>query len=386
MKIKYLKNLAYSKVKLNGNIIILYKERGYIMKKFYQKILAKKEYVYIVILGIGISYLMGLIMGIVNARVRNNIEPSHILDSASSILGGMFGVIGAFIVLKFQINYEGRELSRINSNCIKDLLEYLISETDKTIDIVIENYIRFYKNEINSIVMIKEQLKPKGKNIQINNVKINIHSKFDEGTFPYMISALGLSDEERSVIDNCVGNNNIGDKTFDKYNYSEIRNEVIKIFRERETENLIYDNQWYNHLYQIDWIKNEDRSAIIKWINLSKKNIYRESEDLEYTKSTIKDLEKLKLDLHDDGDLDKQFFVKRNLYFEKRKQAKLTKEIMSYISNFIKYRDEIINISTIYFENERFKTSTELLKEKLNYIESGLQKDSKELKTKDGSK
>ena len=50
-------------------------------------------------------------------------------------------------------------------------------------------------------------------------------------------------------------------------------------------------------------------------------------------------------------------------YVKTLEEGKLRKDIISHISNFVYYRDEMINILRIYFKEDKLCTSTEKLNE-----------------------
>ena len=61
-----------------------------------------------------------------------------------------------------------------------------------------------------------------------------------------------------------------------------------------------------------------------------------------------------------------ELLLNQNLSIKKIEEAKLRKDIISHICNFIYYRDEIINVLRDYFKEDTLYTSTELLNKKFD--------------------
>ena len=78
-----------------------------------------------------ITIILGILIGIGMSKG----------DDLLCFVGSIIGVIGAFILFKYQYYYTKNEESRLSKEIIKNLLSYTVFETESFINYMIEVYI-----------------------------------------------------------------------------------------------------------------------------------------------------------------------------------------------------------------------------------------------------
>lgn len=303
-------------------------------------------------------------------------------DDILGLIGGLIGVMGAFLLYNFQSNKEKKEESDLNFNIIKNLLIYTVSETDKMLDFMIKIYIKLYidnpKNADKTSIgfkILKNNVEGKS-----NNPIMLITYKYNRGTFEGMIESLGLSDVIHKFEDSSADLNSLEKITFQmiQSDYSTTREDLIREFRTIEDkEYMIYDKNWCSYIHNINDLKFGEIDMIIKWLNIINKPIDKSDEK---RKEIVLELEKLNqrkiiLDaMRSDkynGSINKEKHtlelheVSRQIYLRNVELERLKKEVIYHICDFIHYRDKVIAMLKSEFKYDKFKTSTDKIKEEV---------------------
>lgn len=102
---------------------------------------------------------------------------------------------------------------------------------------------------------------------------------------------------------------------------------------------------------------------ILIWFNILKKTIKEIIEERKGVQKEIGEIKEQLKNIKDDAmfKTEQKFLLNQSLSIKKIEEAKLKKDIISHICNFIYYRDEIINLLRDYFKEDTLYTSTELL-------------------------
>ena len=331
---------------------------------------------------IGVYYTIALFKG-------GYIHSTDILGATSSILGGIIGVIGTFLLFIYQFEYTKKEDSKANSDIIKELLLYTIDETEGIINNMIDIYVECYVpgkkigSETSHYKVLKKKVKAENQKNSINTAygsTMYFSNPHKYGTFPYLVQCLGFGDEGFKAYDKMLVDSPDDKSNIDLINIaSKIRELTVKEFRKLEENNdLIYYDNWKECLYKIIDTKLEDKRSILKWMNSINKTIGKLVEE---EKLLAEDIGKLKKEFEekygytqyvnatkDDIDYEGQFSLRRDIYLTELKYNSLRKNIINIICNFIKYRDEVIEVLKVFFGEKDKKDSTEILNEKFDSI------------------
>lgn len=314
-----------------------------------------------------VVFILGVLIGIGMAKD----------DDFLCFVGSIIGVIGAFILFKYQYYYTKNEESQLSKEVIKNLLSYTVFETESFINYMIDTYINIsLKNQDDKILEEKIKGKNQGGSYILSNGKpYKFYFRYTERTFPQLIEILGLSDSEILLYESCLITEKGEDNIIDTKNncYSKIRENIInKVGEINNFESVIYIDNWIEYLYKINDIDLKNNKNILLWFDILKKTITEIIKKRNETKKTIMNLEsELKRNREDDLFKDeKEFLLHENLYTEKIEEIKLKKDILSHICNFVYYRDEMIKILRNYFKEDNLCTSTEKLNEKFDDIKS----------------
>ena len=320
---------------------------------------------------------------------KQNLDSSDILGAVSNILGGIIGVIGAFLLFKYQVKYTKEEESKFNYKIIQELLSYTVSETQNIIDYMIDIYIGSYvpSKKLKLETADYEILKKKVKGCDSNNAiitgygeKVNFSNPYEEGTFSYLVQCLGFEDFIFTLHDKSLIT-----KRYDKFildmmkdRPKNIRQEIVEKFRKLEdNNNIVYYDNWKECLNKIIGMELKYNRSILIWLNSINKTIEKLVEEEKLVVKYIEELEKDKEQKYgnkekeiknNNYDYDERFSLERDLYMAKLKQSNLNKDIISRICNFIYYRDEVIKILRNVFKVEDIRTSTEILNHKFDEI------------------
>lgn len=259
-----------------------------------------------------------------------------LLSGLTGIIGSVIGIMGAFILFRYQVDCKKKEESIHSSEIIKELLLYTVKETEKIVLSMINGYFLAYvkglivKDDIKYNILKKKIKNYKSCSLCMNAEKIiRENDYYKEGTFPHLIECLIYKkstfrlNEMQFIDDKVVGPTYNG--------YDDIReksiNNVIKSFKGVEyLDGIVYYDNWRECIYNIENINPEDIRDILIWLNILNKKLKIINKKLE---TTLKEEEQ--------------------------------SDIISNICKFIYYRDCIIKILMKYFNVDGLYTSTELM-------------------------
>lgn len=314
-------------------------------------------------------------------------------DDLLGFIGAIVGVIGAFLLYRHQLNNEKLERNKLNSKILKELLIYTVSETEKIVKSIINIYINFYIDKSRNLDKDDIGLRILQSNIEKDDTKSFssgiVKYRYAEKTFPHMIEKFAVEDifhkNEYGVLFNDPMDKQLYEIMY--YDFETFREDIIVCFRRLENiDNLIYDNNWTQYIHNTEDISFEDIKSIIKWLNIAPKSVesnYLIQKDLQIK---VNELNKKKEILNNikeykntySFEIDESKYIKdlfstfRLLHHRKHQEEQLKKDIINHICDFIYYRDEIINILIKKFNDETFKTSTQIIKNELNTIKNEL--------------
>ena len=78
-------------------------------------------------------------------------------DDFLCFVGSIIGVIGAFLLFKYQYYYTKNEESQLSEEVIKNLLSYTVYETESFIDYMIDVYIKFSLEDQNGYNILEKK-------------------------------------------------------------------------------------------------------------------------------------------------------------------------------------------------------------------------------------
>lgn len=297
-------------------------------------------------------------------------------DDLLCFVGSIIGVIGAFLLFKYQYYYTKNEESQLSEDIIKNLLSYTVYETESFINYMIEIYVRISLKDQNGYNILEKKIKGKSEGgfYTLNNgIKFDFNFRYDEKTFPQLIEILGFSDSQVSIYESCLVTEKGEDNIIDTKNNlpSEIREKIIdKVVDINNFREIIYIDNWIEYLYKINDINLKNDKNILLWFNILKKTIVKTIEERNKINKEIIELDdKLKQNRENKlFKIEQEFLLQESKYFKKLEEQKLRKDIISHISNFVYYRDEMINILRNYFKENNLCTSTEKLNERFDNI------------------
>lgn len=297
-------------------------------------------------------------------------------------IGSIIGVIGAFILFRYQYEYTKSEESELSKDVIKNLLSYTIFETESIINYMIDVYIDSYfqskgiskKDEDIQYKILKKKIKGEnlGNSFTLSNGrKCSFTWRYNEKTFPHLIEQLGLSDLEFSLHESCliIEKGKVDIIYTNNTRAIEIRRVIIEKFNKIDNfKNIVYIDNWIEYLYKISNNDLKYNRNILIWFNILKKTIKEIIEERKDIQKEIGEIKEQLKNIKDDAmfKTELEFLLNQNLSIKKIEEAKLKKDIISHICNFIYYRDEIINILRDYFKEDTLYTSTELLNKKFD--------------------
>ena len=325
---------------------------------------------------------IGIILG--GKIAKRVVKGDDLLAFIGAVIGSGIGVLGAFFIYRFQVEHEEISTQNLNSNFIKELLIYTITETDSLILYMMNSYISLFVQNTNlkektvGFLMLKEQL-------QESSFLNLFQSDYEKKTFPYMIdevmrNAYIFKSYQNAEINKAV---NIISKDIIKSKQKDIRTEILEEYRNKSNfRDLVYDDNWCQYVHNMGNIKFEDIRSIIRWLTTLSKDIENEILRIDSISKKIELLTKVNDDLkskaeNSDNDevvrieaLTDRFDVERNIFINNKKKRRLEKEISKNICDFIYYRDEVILILQKHFNFKDFDTSTEVLNNRFGQIEN----------------
>lgn len=340
------------------------------------------KFIYLVI---ALIIIIILVVAIIILGIKSNcIDYSHLLGAISNIFGGIIGVIGGFILFRYQFYYTKDNESKFSSKILYELLDFTVSETENIIDYMIDVYIGSYVNgytlseETEEYKILKKKIKEEHNGnyfIMPNKIKINFISPYKAKTFPYLVQCLGLEEVVYLLQEQCIVNEKDNQITVDckcKRPKDTIK-KIIKEFRKLESiEDIIYYENWKESINKIIDIELKGKSSIFRWLSVVNKNIVKMVNEEELI---VKDINNLEQNINSekkceeiDKNYEELFSLNRELHMKKIQMEKLKKDIVSHISKFIYYRDLVIEILNKYNKEKKLKTSTEKMNEKFDSI------------------
>lgn len=311
------------------------------------------------------------------------VKGDDLLAFIGAVIGSGIGVLGALFIYRIQSENETERIKTLNSNFIKELLIFTVSETDSLIEYIMNSYISLFiqKTDLNKetfgFLILKEQL-------QETSFLNLFKSDYEKKTFPYMIDEVMRNEYSFKTYKNPDINKpiNIINKDIIKFKQKDIRAEILEEYKNKsDFKDIIYDENWCQYIHNIGHIEFKDIRVIIRWLTILSKNIDNEISRIDKTLEKIDLLEKENKDLKSKSEnenkdederlnaLSERFDVNRAIYTNKKKQQRLEKEISKNICDFIYYRDEIILILQKSFNFDSFNTSTKVLNNKFEEIE-----------------
>lgn len=262
--------------------------------------------------------------GIVDRDILISVVPT-VLGGYFGFVGAIIGIIGAYFMLKEQLNNEVKQINEkenIDLKMMKNLLEYTVSETDFIISGICNKYSELYSNGFG-----KGVLRAKLKKLVDNPNEIIEHLVCTDVLEYDKDILFEIYDEEQ-------GNKIIENKNLGQEIYIDTYRDIHKIFVSFKTyKELVYDKSWASYLVAI---KNsnkfvyDDIQAIIKWLTLLSSDAVEENKEK---------LEQLNKNHTSDGNGNIMRKIRESLY-----SCPIQKELINHICDFIYYRDYIISL------------------------------------------
>ena len=262
----------------------------------------------IILISISLGFLLSsFIQGIKTSNIDRLISiASSIFTGILSFIGVIISVGGAIFILKQQID--------IDRNTEKERKEYEISIQLESLELLLESTIRDTDVMVNELTQIyinlyKENILYGDEVLELKQIEI-----LDKGlSFGDMINELGESPFDK-----------------DKYKkqYADIYVKIYDAFHQgNDFKSLVYDKNWCNYILNIGINENKYEDKVDR-INISKWLCMLDSSVIESNLSKL------------------------NSMSDEILKMKTRFELHRYITDFLIYRDEILNILAKRFDNE----------------------------------
>lgn len=272
--------------------------------------------------------------GIVDRDILIAVVPT-ILGGYFGFVGAVIGIMGAYLVLKEQLNNEVNKIKdkeNIDLKMMKNLLEYTVSETDYIIGAICDRYSDLYSKYFGEEVL-KLKFEKARQNIAPMIEHLICEKPWNDDAYLLHELYKDKDKEYKEIISKMVVNEN---------DYINAYRNIYKSFNDiKDYKSLVYDKNWNSYLVAIksnEKFSYEDIQAMIKWIGLINSNV------VESNKDKVKLLEQSKVVELTRAD----FFV--NVEMDK-KIIEVEKELRTHIMDFISYRDKVI---TLIEDTEKF--------------------------------
>lgn len=261
--------------------------------------------------------------GIVDRDILIAVVPT-VLGGYFGFVGSVIGIMGAYLVLKEQLNNEVdkiKDKENIDLKMMKNLLEYTVSETDYIIGAMFDKYSDFYSESFGREVL-ELKFKKSCKHIPPMIEHLVCKEPWDDDA--YLLHEIYGEEEGKKLASNIVLKDD---------DYIKVYRNIYKSFNDiKDYKSLVYDKNWNSYLIAIKNNKEfsyEDIQAMVKWICLLSGNV------VESNKDRIKALEQTK-----------QVEVLNPVFNEEveKKIVEVEKELVTHIMDFIYYRDYVIDL------------------------------------------
>lgn len=267
--------------------------------------------------------------GIVDRDILISVVPT-VLGGYFGFVGAIIGIMGAYLVLKEQLNTEVdkiKEKESIDLKMMKNLLEYTVSETDYIISSMCDTYSDLYSEYFGREVLELKFNKSCG---YIPPMIEDLVCKDPWDDDAYLLQEIYGEEEGKKIADNTVLN---------EVEYINTYSNIYKSFNDiKDYKSLVYDKNWNSYLIAIKSngkFSYEDIQAMIKWICLLSGNV------VENNKDKIKVLEQnKKIELALEDALER--ILENSIIDEKIMEVE--KELVTHIMDFIYYRDYVIDL------------------------------------------
>lgn len=311
-------------VKSKGRIYIKFKEHIYLIKIFN------------IVFGIFLIIIMAVIFRSGIKFGEFIVERVNIGDDLLSFIGAIVGVIGtygAFIIGKLSENTKEKLKIKREMDLLRNILKYTLKETDLILRSIVEEYIELYKRaNLEEILMIR--------------------CYEDTTDLPFMIEELitdGLLKEDKRRIkklERITKEKNSLDYLLRKEDYQNTYYKIHDKFNEINLNKLGYDSNWYNYVLDLPINKKHEKfqyiKAIIDWF------VFLQSNNLKQNQEKIERLleENIKLDVSEQMNANLTPNMLRNVALEVKNNN------LKYIMEFIKYRDEVVEVFEKLYKHE----------------------------------
>lgn len=190
-----------------------------------------KDWLILTVIVIVLAYMIGIaVLGWDNKKIRD----AEILLAMATVIAPIISFMGAYQLIRMEFKEKKQEDRKYALQMLYYLLNSCVEETDTLIEKIVDDYTKTFMRKPNKYLEKPEDICKSLKfilNKNINEIKCSTREESDE------------KDQLKRFKDRCSTGINAQGKH----------------------KGLVYDENWYNHIYYID---EEDRECVIKWLRI----------------------------------------------------------------------------------------------------------------------